>query len=57
MSSSEEEVPKCRMAKIIVESKDGVEEIPIAICKLGEKIDIRVPNERMLKKLFKEEKK
>jgi hypothetical protein len=45
------------MAKIIVESKDGVEEIPIAICKLGEKIDIRVPNERMIKKLFKEEKK
>jgi hypothetical protein len=54
---SNEEKMKCRMATLIVKTKDGEVEIPVAVCKLGKKYDFRVPDPGMIEDLFKEEKK
>ena len=45
-----EEIPECRLGELVVDGK----RIPVAVCQLGEKIDIRIPDKTMLKTLFDE---
>lgn len=45
-----EEEFKCKLGKLLVEGK----EIPIAVCMLGEAVDVRVPDKKLLKQLFGE---
>jgi len=57
----EEEDVVCRMGKMIfpVASKDGSKieetEIDVALCKVGNKIEVRVPNKKFVAKLFPKE--
>ena len=51
-----EEEFRCRLGRIVVEVNGKTVEIPAAVCMLGEKIEVRVPDKRLLQDLFKKEK-
>jgi hypothetical protein len=57
----EEEDVFCRMGtmRIPVASKDGSKveeiEIPLALCMVGDKIEVRVPDKKIVAKLFPKE--
>jgi len=53
----EDEVLKCRIGRLLVEVGGETKEIPIAICMLGERIDVRVPDKKLLEDLFKKKEK
>jgi len=48
---------KCRIGRLLVEVGGETKEIPIAICMLGDKIDVRVPDKKLLEDLFKKKEK
>jgi len=50
-------VLKCRIGRLLVEVGGETKEIPIAICMLGERIDVRVPDKKLLEDLFKKKEK
>ena len=49
-NEKEEEFPVCKVGKIVVEDK----EVPVILCLEGDKVDLKIPDRRLLRVFFKE---
>lgn len=49
-SEKEEEFPVCKVGKIVVEDK----EVPVILCLEGDKVDLKIPDRKLLHVFFKE---
>jgi hypothetical protein len=46
----EESLPVCKVGKIVVEDR----EVPVILCLEGDKVDLKIPDRRLLRVFFKE---